>query len=89
MSRMTVRKQQKRKARERRLVQEKIRLADRRRYTLTFPTFVLQPNNAPQAFVDLIWRTIRGIDFRDRRLFRPAETAFLRLAKKKPAEVSK
>jgi hypothetical protein len=87
MSNMTVKKQQKRKARERRVAQEKVQQAERRRYALAFPEFVLRPNNAPQAFVDLIWRAIRRIDFRDRSLFRPAETTFLRLAKRKPAEV--
>lgn len=87
MSKLTTRKLQKRKARERRVAQEKIQLAERRRYALAFPEFVLRPNNAPQAFVDLIWRAIRRIDFRDRSLFQPAETSFLRLAKKKPAEV--
>lgn len=87
MSRMTVKKQQKRKARERRVAQEKVKQADRRRYAEAFPRFVLQPNNAPQALVDLIWRTIRRIDFRDRALFRPFETKFLRLAKRSPNEV--
>lgn len=87
MSMMTTRKFQKRKARERRVAQEKIQQDERRRYDLAFPKFVLRPNNAPEQFVDLIWRAIRRIDFRDRTLFRPAETAFLRMAKKKPAEI--
>lgn len=87
MSKLTNRKLQKRKARERRVAQEKNQQAERRRYALAFPEFVLRPNNAPQGFVDLIWRAIRRIDFRDRSLFQPAETTFLRLAKKKPAEV--
>jgi hypothetical protein len=87
MSKLTTKKLQKRKARERRVAQEKIQLAERRRYALAFPEFVLRPNNAPQAFVDLIWRAIRRIDFRDRNLFQPAETTFLRLAKKNPAKV--
>ena len=87
MRKMTLSKQRQKKARERRVAQEKIQLADRRRYALAFPRFVLKTNNAPQQFVDLVWQTIKKIDFRDRKVFRPAETGFLKLAKKKPGEV--
>ncbi len=87
MSQNSLSKQRKRKARESRVVEKRRQQADRRQYMVAFPQFVFRPNNAPDGFVDLVRGAVRQIDFRDRALFRPAHTQFLRLAKQKPVEV--
>lgn len=87
MSQNSLSKQRKRKVRERRVAEKKREQDDYRRYTAAFPRFVFRPNNAPDGFVELIRGAVRRIDFRDRKLFHPAEATFLRLAKQKPVEV--
>jgi len=84
MSKPSVRRQKKQKQRERQAKEKKLQLADRRLYADKFPTFEFQTNNFPDGFVDLIRRTLRGIDFRDRSLFHADETKFLKHIKRSP-----
>ena len=88
MSSPSARKQKKQKERERRVNNEKLAIADRRIYADKFPEFVFQANNSPEGFVDLIRRTLRGIDFRDRTLFGPNEAKFLMQMKLRPQTVT-
>jgi len=66
MSKPSHRKQQKQKDRERQVAKRKHEHAERDLYTKQFPTSEFRTNNAPDGFVNLIRRTLRGIDFRDR-----------------------
>lgn len=84
MSKPSAKKQKKQKERERHAKEKKLQLEDRRLYAEKFPTFEFQTNNSPDGFVDLIRRTLRGIDFRDRSLFLSQETSFLKEIKRRP-----
>lgn len=88
MSKPSTRKQKKQKERERRVGEKKLRIADHKLYAENFPEFVFQTNNAPAEFVDLIRRTVRGIDFRDRSMFVTQETNFLKQLKRRPEIVT-
>jgi hypothetical protein len=80
----SLKKQQKQKKRERRVAAKKHEAADQLLYNKKFPSFEFRTNNAPDGFVELIRRTLREIDFRDRTLFHPSETEFLTHIKRSP-----
>lgn len=87
MSKPSVRKQKKQKDRERQVAKKKIEAIERRVYARMFPSFEIQANNADAGFVELVRRTLRDIDLRDRTLFHPKETEFMKLVKSEPGEV--
>jgi hypothetical protein len=87
MSKPSVGKVQKQKERQRRIAKKKHNATDHKIYAGNFPKFELCTNNAPVEFVDLIRRTLRDVDFRDRTLFDSAETKFMKLMKRKPGFV--
>ncbi len=87
MSKPSIKKQKKQKKRERRVGTEKYKTAEQLLYTQKFPTFEVRPNNAPAGFVDLIQRTLREVNFRDRTVFHPSETQFLTQIKRSPEVV--
>jgi hypothetical protein len=87
MSQPSARKQRKQKDRERRIAKKKHEALEQRVYDRKFPAFEIEENDADDGFVNLIRRTLRDIDFRDRTLFHPKETEFLKLVKKEPGDV--
>lgn len=80
----SLKKQQKQKKRERRVAAKKHEAADQLLYNKKFPSFEFRTNNAPDGFVELIQRTLRDLDFRDRTVFHPRETEFLSWIKQSP-----
>jgi hypothetical protein len=76
--------QKKQKKRERRVAAKKLEAADQLLYRKKFPTFEFRTNNAPDGFVELIRRTLRDLDFRDRTVFHRRETEFLTWIKQSP-----
>ena len=75
MSKQSVRKQKKKKARQRFVAKKKAITFERRRYARNYPQFVLlNPEQADPHFVELVSKAARSIDVRDRRLFSPWET---------------
>ena len=75
MSKPSVRKQKKKKARQRSVAKKKAITVERRRYARNYPQFVLlNPDQADPHFVELVSKAARSIDVRDRKLFSPSET---------------
>src|SRR4051794_307893 len=80
MSKPSLRKQHRQKDRQRQLAKRKSAHADR----ALFPDFDYRTNNAPAGFVDLIQRTLKTIDFRDRAVFSVQEINFFKRIKRSP-----
>jgi len=87
MSKPSTRRLKKNKERERRVIKMKYEAAEKLLYEKKFPTFEFHTNNAPDSFVNLIRRTLRDLDFRDRTIFQPDETKFLTHIKQSPEVV--
>jgi len=81
MSKPSTRKRLKRVAHQKAKAARRLLLAARRKYRRDFPDFVYQENGAPPQFIELIKTAVKEIDFRNRKLFHPGETAFFRLSK--------
>ncbi len=74
MSKPSERRRRKQKKRKKAKENRKLALVQRRMYAENFPQFVYETNNSPPEFVELIKKTIKSIDLRDRSLFAPIET---------------
>jgi hypothetical protein len=81
MSKPSQRKRLKRLARNRAKVRRRRIVEARRKYADDFPAFAFRTNGAPAEFVELVRTAVKAIDFRNRKLFHPGETAFFRLSK--------
>jgi len=81
LSKPSEKKRRKQKKRQKAKKKRKLVLAEQRKYAEDFPEFVFKTNNSPPEFVELIKKTIKSIDLRDRSLFAPIETTFFRAGK--------
>lgn len=87
MSKPSVRKREKKKARNEAQKKWQRTVAEKRKYTATFPELVYETNNAPTEFVALVQKAIKNIDMRDRHLFEPVETEFFKYVKRNGADI--
>lgn len=83
MSKPSLRKRKKQKARERSIAKRKVAVAERQRYVRSYPQFIsLDADEADPYFVAHVERAARSIDLRDRSLFSDSESKLYRHIKK-------